>query len=301
MNLQFVQRTERSPKIFEGEIWLVLTGLLGFLLAGFCAIWVLFNGGPISPNGDVAKALSFNAALGAFMLSTAAIVPLSAMGGKSRSFFRWSYIILALYSYGVETVQHFRGVNPRFVEGGTPIDVLLGSIFAFVALLLILYYLFLASYYFRRKAYKNRPELVLGIRYAMIATVLSFAAGIWISVNEGRYTGMGGNIIIVHGLGFHALQAVPFVAWLTERAQLPAAVRRRYVHLAGITFLLGLLAVGWQTMIGRTVMEWSTFPLLAAFCFLIGMSAAAAVLRNALNNRRFSSAANPSNMPIMRK
>jgi hypothetical protein len=137
----------------------------------------------------------------------------------------------------------------------------------------------LAIQYFRRKAYNLRPELVLGIRYAMIATMLSFAAGIWISVNQGRLIGLHGNIIWLHGLGFHALQAVPLVAWLTERTSLPPTVRRRWIHLTGIAYLIGLLAIGWQTFLGFSIIDWSVLPLLACGSFMIALAAGVLVLR----------------------
>ncbi|MFD1957508.1 hypothetical protein ACFSL6_25895, partial [Paenibacillus thailandensis] len=84
----------------------------------------------------------------------------------------------------------------------------------------------------------------------------------------GRYTGLSGNLIWLHGLGFHALQAVPFAAWLAARKNLSkreAAVR---VHWTGIAYILGLAAVGWQTMLGVTVLQWSALPLAALVCFI---------------------------------
>jgi hypothetical protein len=274
-----VEGTKPAGKFFEGEKWLVLTGLLGFLLAGICAGWVLLYGGPVSPEGNVSHAISFNAALGLFLLSTAAITPFSQMGTRGRSFFRWTYIMLALYAYFAETVQNFRGVNPRFVKDGTAFDSAVGSIFAFVALLMILSYLVLAIQYFRRRAYSLRPELVVGIRYAMIAVLFSFAAGIWISVNQGRIVRLHGNIIWLHGLGFHALQAVPIVAWLTERSSLRTGGRSRLIHITGITYLLGLIALGWQTYLGNPIIEWSTLPIVVGGCFLISIASGALVLR----------------------
>jgi hypothetical protein len=274
-------KNERAVRFFEGEKWLVLTGLLGFFLAGICAVWVLLYGGPVLPKGNVSNAFSFNAALGIFLLSTAAITPFSGLGAKGRAFFRWSYIALALYSYFAENVQNFRGVNLRFVKGGTPFDVAVGSIFTFVALLLVLCYLYLAVQYFRRKAYKLRPELVLGIRYAMIAILCSFAAGIWISINQGRIVGLHGNIIWLHGLGFHALQAVPAVAWLTERGSLSTGARRGIIHLTGFSYLLGLMAIGWQTYLGNSIIEWSPASLLIIICFFISLAAGAFALSKA--------------------
>ncbi|MDQ8733430.1 hypothetical protein [Paenibacillus sp. LHD-38] len=279
MNNQTGSGLHPAVKFFEGEKSLVLTGLLGFLLAGICGVWGMLNGGAVAPDGDVLKAFSFNAALGIFLLSTAAVLPFSGMGKKSKGFFRWSYIVLAFYSYFAETVQNFRGVNPRFVQNGTAFDVAVGSIFTLVALLLVLFYGFLAIQYFRKKAYLIRPELVFSIRYAMIAIMVSFAAGLWISFNQGRLVGLHGNIIWLHGLGFHALQALPFVAWLTERQSLTSPVRRTSIHITGATYLLGLALTGWQTYLGNSIFEWSLLPVLAAGCFLAALVPAILMLR----------------------
>ncbi|MCM3628387.1 hypothetical protein M3194_13530 [Paenibacillus glycanilyticus] len=271
-----------QQRLFEGERGLVLTGLLGFLLAAACGIWTLINGGEVAPGGDVSKAFSFNAALGIFILSTAAIVPFSGMGARGRRIFRRVYIGLALYSCGAETIQNFRGVNPRFVDSDSIFDQTVGNLFAFVALFLVLFYVYLGVQFFRVKAYKIRPLMALSVRYAMIAVIISFAAGIWISANQGRYTGAEGNIIWLHGFGFHALQAVPLVALLAERVRTNAFVRHAWIHLAGCSYLFGLGAIGWQTMNGHTIWEWSFMPMAAAFFFLISLATGAVTLRRAV-------------------
>lgn len=246
---------------------MVLTGLLGFLLAGICAVWVLLYGASVSPEGDVSKAFSFNAALGIFLLSTAAISPYSGLSQVSRTIFRWSYILLALYSYFAENVQNFRGVDPRFHSNGSPFDYVVSNTFTFVALLLVLFYLFFGLSFFRKKAYRLRPEFVLGIRYSIIAVMFSLAGGLWISFLQSRYTGLDGNIIWLHGIGFHALQVIPVVALLAKQA-LSEQLRSRWIHLTGLLYLLGLIAVGWQTYLGLSVLELSFFPLLAWASFL---------------------------------
>ncbi|NBC71732.1 hypothetical protein [Paenibacillus sacheonensis] len=282
MQSQVHQEAKRTTRLFEGESGLVLTGLLGFLLAAVCGIWTLINGGEVAPGGDVSKAFSFDAALGIFILSTAAIAPFSAMGERSRAWFRRVYIGLALYSYGAETIQNFRGINPRFVDSDAAFDQAVGNIFTFVALFLILFYLYLGVHFFRAKAYKLRPEMAVGVRYAMFAVIVSFAAGIWISSNQGRFIGAEGNIIWLHGLGFHALQAVPLVAWLVERTDEKPSPRRSLIHMAGIAYLLGLVAIGWQTLNGHALMEGSILPIAAGCCFFISLAAGAAALGRVL-------------------
>ncbi|QGR00388.1 hypothetical protein EHS13_35360 [Paenibacillus psychroresistens] len=266
-------------KFFEGEKWMVLTGLLGLLLAGICAVWVILNGGPVAPNGDVLKAVSFDAALGIFLLTTAAITPFAAMGTKSIKIFRRSSILITLFCYFAETAQNFRGVNPRFVENGTPFDNIVSALFSLAAFLLVLNYLIFAVHFFRRKAYVQHAVLIVGIRYSMIAVMFSFAAGIWISINQGRFTGLHGNIIWLHGLGFHALQAVPFAAWLAERKSLNTLNRHTFVHLTGIAYVLGLVAIGWQTYLGYSIFHLSVVSLLAICSFLIALVPVVIMLR----------------------
>lgn len=279
------QAVIRKERLFQGEKWLVLTGLLGFVLAIICGAWTLINGGEVAPGGDVSKAFSFDAALGIFLLSTAAIVPFSGMGKRGRSWFRSVYIGLALYSYGAETIQNFRGVNPRFVDSDAAFDQTVGNIFTFVALFLVLFYIYLGVQFFRAKAYTIRPEMALSVRYAMIAVVISFAAGIWISSNQGRFIGAEGNIIWLHGLGFHALQAVPLVALIAERIHAKMSVRHSFIHITGSAYLLGLVAIGWQTMNGHSIMEWPLLPIVAGFFFLISLAAGALALRKVLGQQ----------------
>lgn len=275
-------KTQSIIQLLREEKALTLTGLLGFLLAGVCGIWVLIFGETVPPDGNVLHAFSFDAALGLFLLSTAAIAPFSGLGAKGRMFFRRSFILLALYSFFAETVQNMRGMNPRFVKSDALFDVIVSSIFTFVALLLILCYLYLSIQFFKKKVYTLNPEMALGTKYAMIAVVVSFAAGIWISINQGRMVGGHGNIIWLHGLGFHALQAVPIVAWLAGRSAIPNGSRSKFIHFTGIAYLLGLTAIAWQTYLGNNILEWSALPLIACGCFLVSLAAGSIVLRKSL-------------------
>ncbi|WP_240647711.1 hypothetical protein [Paenibacillus nanensis] len=276
---------------FKEEKLLAWTGVLGVVMALLCGIGALLYGVEDTPGKGLAKAFSFNAALGVFLLSTAAISPLSGMKPKGKAVFRWTYFTLALYSYFAETVQHARGVNPRFVEDGSAFDSLVANGFAFVALLLVVFYLFFAAQFFRKRSYALQPEIVMSIRYAMVAVLLSFAGGIWISVNGGRDFGADGNLIWFHGLGFHAIQALPIVGWLTMRATMPAMAKRMIIHVSGIAFLGGLLAIGWQTALERTLAEWTLLPLAALAFFLVVTAAGARALLEAVRSTRAASAA----------
>ena len=273
-----------AQALFRGEGALMAAGLLGLLLAALCGAWALAFGGEVAPDGDVWKAFSFNAALGVFLLSTAAILPLSGLSERGKRRFRSTYLVIALYAYCAETVQHFRGVNPRFPDGGTMFDSIVGTVFAVDALLLLLAYAALAAQYFRKRSAAIRPDMVLAIRYAMSAVMLSFAAGIGISLNGGSGVGESGSLMWLHGLGFHALQALPIVAWLAER-QARTKHRRGLIHFTGAAYLAGLVAVGWQTALGEPMLTWSLPSLLAFACFAASLAPPARLLWNDAKKR----------------
>ncbi|WP_338554374.1 hypothetical protein [Paenibacillus sp. KS-LC4] len=284
----------RKIRLFQGEGLLVSLGLFGFVLAAICVVWMLFYGSEVAPYGNVSKAASFNAALGIFLISTAAVLPLSAMSARGKAIFRWSYVMLSLYSYFAENVQNMRGMNPRFVKGGTSFDLAVAAGFTLVAMLLIVFYCVLAVAFFRSRSYELRPELVLAIRYAMVAVLISFAAGIWLSMTGSRLTGGNGNMIWLHGLGFHAIQAVPFVAWLSERTSLRPQDRCKWVHMAGGAYMIGLLEVGWQTWIGGAMLELSPLPLLALFFFLLSIGVGCYMLWQSVVGKKRSKVSRPS-------
>ncbi|MBH5319927.1 hypothetical protein I6N90_19185 [Paenibacillus sp. GSMTC-2017] len=277
-----IEKAGEKATWFSGEKWLVITGVLGFVLALVCGIAALIYGTDVKPGSGLLRAASFNAALGIFLVSTAAIIPFSGIGRKGRTFFRWSYILSALYSYFAETVQHWRGVNPRFVEDGSTFDIVIGNLFGFVAMLLAVFYLVLTIQFFRQRAYRAYPEFVIGIRYAMIAVLLSFAGGFVIVANGGRFIGLEGNLIWMHGLGFHALQVLPFIAWLTLGSVLTKRIKHSLIHISGITFIGGLVAIGGQTLLGQPLIEWSLLPLTAIACFLVVTAAGARLLYDKL-------------------
>ncbi|MFD0588959.1 hypothetical protein ACFQZE_13230 [Paenibacillus sp. GCM10027627] len=273
---------------FKGEKWLVWTGILGFVLAVLCGVGVLVYGVEEFPGKGLVKAASFNAALGLFLISTAAIIPLSGLGRIGRAVFRWSYIALGLFAYFAETVQNYRGVNPRFVEDGSAFDIAIANAFGTDAMLLVVFYVFLGAQFFRKRTYQLQPTVITALRYAMIAIFASFMVGFWIGANQGRYIGLEGNLIWLHGMGFHALQALPFIAWLAVQGSMSEMGKRLVVHVSGVAFLFGLLAMGWQTYEGRTLAELSLFPLAALACYLVVTFAGVRALLEAVRGRNGS-------------
>ena len=260
---------EPTVKLFEGERALVITGIIGFILSAGIAIYMFFRGSIILPEGNVKDAFSFNAAIGIYILSIAAILPLTRLNTARRKAVRWLFIIISLYSYTIETVQNFRGISPRFSREGTVVDMAAGILFGVVSLVLVILAVVLAVHFFRMKESSQRPLLIMGIRYAFISVLAANIAGLWMILLQDRLTGVTGNVIVLHGIGFHALQTLILPAWLLEKAQISERLKQRLIHAGCIAWLLMIVMIGIQTALGHSVFELKPLPIIAFLLFLI--------------------------------
>ncbi|MEH7012124.1 hypothetical protein V7087_15150 [Neobacillus niacini] len=260
---------EPSVKLFEGERALVITGIFGFILSAGIAIYMFFRGSIILPEGNVKDAFSFNAAIGIFILSIAAILPLTSLGILKRKVVRWFFIAASFYSYTIETVQNFRGLNPRFSREGTVVDMAGGIFFGVVSLVLVTLAILLGIHFFRMKKTHQRPLLIIGIRYAFLSVLAANIAGIWMILLQDRFTGGAGNIIILHGIGFHALQTLILPAWLLEKVRVNDSIKKRLIHYSSNAWMLSILLIGTQTVLGRSVFELTPLPILASLLMLV--------------------------------
>ena len=98
--------------------------------------------------------------------------------------------------------------------------------------------------------------------------MIAFADGIWMSAIQGRFTGAAGNILLLHAFGFHALQAIPVVAWLFSRSRVPERVARVWVHAAGMACVAACLAIAWHPAAGLPLSE-PSLPILTALGVLV--------------------------------
>lgn len=258
-----------KPKLFQGEKSLVITGLIGFILAAGIAVYIFFRGPIISPEGNVKDAFSFNAAIGMFILSIAAILPITRFKAGKRKAVRWFFITVSLYSYAIETVQNFRGLNPRFSQEGTILDTIGGMLFGVVSLVLVALTILLTIHFLRMKNPFERSLLILGVRYAFVSVIAANFAGVWMILLQDRFTGEEGNLIVLHGIGFHALQTLFLPAWLLEKAHIKESSKRVLVHFGSIAWMLMIGLIGIQTALGRTVFELTIIPVLTGLLLLV--------------------------------
>ena len=259
------RRTMETPALTAG-------GFVGIVLGLLClAVMVAKGGVPIPPEGDLSKPATFNIAVGIYLLTIVLLVPSAGFSerGKKR-WVRWNVALFG-YAYIIETVQVFRGLDPRFSKHGTPLDQLAGGVFFLAALGTLVLFIIMAVKFFRRGRPDADSPIILAIRYGSVAALGAFTAGIWMSVIGGRTTGAAGNVLPLHALGFHGLQAVPLIALLLLWSGYDSRETRKWVHATGIVWVAACAAVAWQTIAGRSVSEMSAAPLVTAFLLAVWM------------------------------
>ena len=249
---------------------LTLMGAIGIFLGMFClAVMAARHGAPIPPEGDLQKPATFDIAVGIYLLTLALLLPSAGFsdGGRKR-WVAWNVGLFA-YAFGIENIQIFRGLDPRFSRAAGPIDQILGGVFFLAALGTLVMFVIMTAKFFRRDRADRDSPVLLAIRYGSVAALGAFGAGIWMSLIQGRLTGESGNILPLHALGFHGLQAVPLVALLLVWSGADQRESRQWVHLTGIAWLIACAAVALQTVAGRSIFDVSPAILVTAFVLTV--------------------------------
>ena len=237
-------------KLWRQERVLAGLGVLGFALAGATAVVAAVHGSWfIEPEGRLLEAVKFDGAVGIYVLTVALILPLTPFSSRGRR--RWvAWMVgLTLFSYGMETVQAWRGLNPRFTAAGGPLDQALGGVFFLAALGIMVLFIILMVPFFRRHAIQDHPSLRLALRYAAGGAMLAFGVGILMSAVGDRSIA-DGDLMLLHAGGFHALQAVPLVALFLGAGDTDRPTTMGWIHLAGAGWLLLCVGLGAQALAG---------------------------------------------------
>ena len=251
---------------------LTVTGIIGIVMGLFCLAVINDRGTTlIPPEGDLSKAAAFNIAVGLYTLTLAFFVPGARFTPLGRSIWINTTVAIMLFSYSNETSQSLRGFDPRFSRAGSPIVQILGGVFFLTAISLIVLFAILTWKYFRHREDATSP-LVLAARYGFASVFAGFAAGFWLSFNQGSEVGAAGNILPLHALGFHGLQAIPAIALLLMWSSTPRDEARKWIHVAGIAWLLACVAVAIQTAAGNPVVSISAPTMAAAAVLLLWAS-----------------------------
>jgi hypothetical protein len=272
-----VDAPPRLPQILAGyraERGLTATALFGVGLGVVALAAAALRGSMVPPEGDLMKPATFDLAVGIFILSLIPWLPVSGFSDTARRRWRVWMIGLLLYAFATETVQQFRGIDPRFSRA-EPASQLFGLFFFIAALGITTLAIALVARAFETRAVGRRGLLVLAARWAGVSMLIGFLAGVWLSANQGRFVGPAGNLLPLHAAGFHAVQAIPLVALLLAWSAVPVETGRRWVHIAGAAWAAACIAIWWQTALGRPVTDLAGAGVLSVV--LLGMWAFAAL------------------------
>jgi hypothetical protein len=250
--------------LYRHERPLFWTGILGLVLGAICFGGMAFHGLIVEPEGNLYKAATFDVAVGLFLLTLGLIVKVAGFTPVGQAIWRAVLIVLVLYSYGIETIQIFRGLDPRFSRVGSPLDQALGGLFFLAAVAIMICFIVLVARFFWKSTRGVGGPLVLALRYGAVASLLAFGVGIAMSALGTPDVGPSGNLLPLHAAGFHALQAVPLVAILLGWAKVEERAASKAVHAAGLTWIAACAGIAWQSGGGRSLLEPSAASALAA-------------------------------------
>lgn len=280
--------------VLRHERALTAVSLLVIVLGVACAAAIGIRGGEaVGAEGHLQKAMSFDVALGIYLLSLVMLMPLARFSPRGRAAWRGAQVVLVLYALGVENVQIARGIDPRFTKAGSVADQVLGGVFFLAALGMIVLFAILAWKILVRRMDGADGPLLLAVRYAGAGTFGAFAAGVWMSAVNGSRVGEA-SILPLHAVGFHGLQALPLVAILLAWAGVPPKRARPSVHAAGCAWLAACAGVAWQTAQGRAALEPSLANGMAAGALLAWAVVAALALRTWLREGAQAPAMRPA-------
>lgn len=258
---------------------LVVAGVSGIVAGLFCLAIIAIRGSAfVAPEGDLMKAATFNIAVGLYILTLTFFVPGARFSERGRGIWVWLTVAILFFSFSLETIQILRGLDPRFTRVGSATVQLLGGVFFFTALTLVVLFGILSWKYLRRRDDSASP-LMLAIRYGFACVYAGFAAGVWLSVNNGSEVAPAGNILPLHALGFHGLQAIPIVALMLMWSGTPAEESRKWIHVAGTAWLLACAAVTVQTMAGLAPLAVGPGSIAAAIVMLVWLGVALLAFR----------------------
>lgn len=263
------------PALFEGEGALVGLGFLGLLLSAICGVIYLIHGPQIGLEGQLSKPIRFDLALGLFLFNMAAVLPLAGFSPRARKLYRWSLFGMSLYAYAIETGAILLGRDPRFSQQTRSIVEAIPSIlFGVVSLALVLLFALLLVQFCRSRV-AARPELILGTQYGLAATMVASFAGLWMIMIQGHQVGAAGSAEWIHFFGFEGFKVMLLTAWLAERSGLG----RRWVHVAGLAWLVVCGAVWWQAALGLSLLALSPAVVVGALGLALYGWATLAVMR----------------------
>src|SRR5262249_453328 len=127
--------TERSVidavvGLLRRERALVGMAALGIGLALVASVIAVIHAGCLlGTEGRAKEVARFDIGIPIFILTMAMLLPLSGMSAAAARRWRRCLIGFTAYSFAIENLQAWRGIDPRFSKIGTPLDQVAGTVF----------------------------------------------------------------------------------------------------------------------------------------------------------------------------
>jgi hypothetical protein len=258
--------------IYLQEKGLVWTGFVGIMISFACGIYFFIHGSnDIPPEGKFSNLISFDLAIAVYVLTTAALLTVLQLSTSfQKKILIYPLIVTSLVAYISETVQNLRGINARFTQTDLPFSFFNDLITTVAAMLTLLFIIFTVII-FRTKDKKNQL-LLLSVKYSCFAVFLGgILSGLWMSMEQGRWIGDEGNIMIIHFIGFHSLQTIPIIGWLLDHSSVRHLKAKKIIHVTGITWIMMILLLFIQTAIGKSIYDISIYLVFIVLFLLIWM------------------------------
>jgi hypothetical protein len=204
-----------KKKIFIDSKPIVLIGMMGLLLSLIFLLIIFIHGRYVLPDGDLMKPLSFNAAIGLFIINLAVFLNLANFSEKGRKLWVWWTAVVFGLAMVFESVQPLRGVDPRFAHNHNVYDIVIGKFImsSLSVIMMVLTIIFMIKIF---KSKHSRNILLFAIKWSASSLILAFIAGLIMIALLSRHLGENGNFIWSHGFAFHALQIIPLLGWFLE-------------------------------------------------------------------------------------
>ncbi|WP_066248388.1 hypothetical protein [Neobacillus drentensis] len=204
-----------KKKIFIDSKPIVLIGIMGLLVSLIFLLVIFIHGRYVLPDGDLTKPLSFNAAIGLFIINLAVFLNLANFSEKGRKLWVWWTAVVFGLAMVFESVQPLRGVDPRFAHNHNVYDIIIGKFLmsSLSVIMMVLTIIFMIKIF---KSKHTRNILLFAIKWSASSLILAFIAGLIMIALLSRHLGENGNFIWSHGFAFHALQIIPLLGWFLE-------------------------------------------------------------------------------------
>lgn len=254
----FSELRHRDPLLF----WIGAAMMLAFIV---CALLSIGDQRLILGINPWIKPMKFLVSVTIFLWTIAWFMPEARPDGRARNkgdkrqFVRWTIGLSMIIEMAGIILQAGRGVQSHFNQA-TPFDI---AIFAVMATTIAFntFAIWVFLWIIRRDTPPNRAGYIWGIRLGIAIFLLANYQGVVILLNDAHTVGAPdggpglpfvnwstgyGDLRVAHFFGMHAMQALPLLGFLLDKAKVPARNLVFAVSIVWLAVMGGLLMIALQ-------------------------------------------------------